>query len=309
MGSGADGLDVEGLTYRYETRAGAVTAVQGLSFSVAPGEVCGLVGPNGAGKTTTMRTVLGLLRPWEGTVRWRGRAIGYVERQHFAYFPAQRGLYARMRVAPQLTFMGRIHGMAIADAQEATARWLERLGVAAFARRPLQSLSEGEQQRVQLAACLLYRPTLIVLDEPFTWLDVDGVALLTELLGELAGDGAAILVSSHQLDVLEEICHSVVVLDKGRLVAAGSVGELRAAARHLVVRVRFATPVGPSWAEGLAGVEVAEAGSHHVVLRLAPGVAPRAVEAAAAAAGPVSECGWSPPRLRELYRGVLAAKP
>lgn len=148
-----------------------------------------------------------------------------------------------------------------------------------------------------------------MLDEPFTWLDVDGVALLSDLLGELAEGGAAILVSSHQLDVLEDVCASVVVLSRGRMVAAGAVDELREAARHLRLRVRFATAVGTAWARGIAGVEVADAGPRHVVLRLAPDVVAQEVAAAAAAAGPVVECGWSPPRLRELYRDVLAARP
>ena len=302
-------LDVERLTYRYQARPVPVTAVEDLSFSVAPGDICGLVGPNGAGKTTTMRAVLGLLEPWEGSVRWEGKAIGDAERQRFGYVPAQRGLYGRMRVAPQLTFMGRIHGMATAEAEAAATWWLEHLGVAGFSRRQLQSLSEGEQQRVQLASCFLYRPSLIVLDEPFTWLDVDGVAMLTDLLGELAEGGAAILVSSHQLDVLEDVCASVVIMDHGHLVAAGAVDELRVAASHLRLRVRFATAVGTGWALGLAGVRVAESGPRHAVLHLAPGVVPQEVAAAAASAGPVIECGWSPPRLRELYRDVLAAAP
>ena len=310
MREGDGVLDVERLTYRYQAKAGRVTAVEDLSFTVAAGDICGLVGPNGAGKTTTMRAVLGLLEPGEGTVRWEGRAIGDAERQRFGYVPAQRGLYGRMRVAPQLAFMGRIHGMATAEAEAAAAWWLEHLGVAKFSRRQLQSLSEGEQQRVQLASCFLYRPSLIVLDEPFTWLDIDGVAMLTELLRELADGGAAVLVSSHQLDVLEDVCGSVVVMDHGHhLVAAGAVDELRAAAQHLRLRVRFATPVGTAWARGLVGVQVVGSGPRHAVLHLAPGVVPQEVAAAAAAAGPVIECGWGPPRLRELYRDVLAGAP
>jgi len=296
-------LDVEGLTYRY----GEKPAVEGLTFGVPAGSVCGLVGPNGAGKTTTMRAILGLLRPSEGSVRWEGRPTGYAERRRFSYFPAQRGLYPRMRVAEQLVFVGRIHGMDDQAAATATARWLDRLGVAAFAARPLQSLSEGEQQRVQLAACFLHRPALAVLDEPFTLLDVAGVSLLTEVLGELAASGTAVLVSSHQLDVLEEVCDGVAIMAKGRLVVAGAVNELRMAARHRVLRLRFAEPVDTGWAAGLSGVDVTQSGPHHVVLRLDPVVVVEAVVASAAAAGTIRECAWSPPRLRELYQGVLAA--
>jgi ABC-2 type transport system ATP-binding protein len=294
-------LDVEGLTYRY----GDKPAVEGLSFRVPAGSVCGLVGPNGAGKTTTMRAVLGLLRPSEGSVHWEGRPAGYAERRRFSYFPAQRGLFPRMRVAEQLAFVGRIQGMDHRAAATAAARWLDRLGVAAFASRPLQSLSEGEQQRVQLAACFLHAPALAVLDEPFTLLDIDGVTLLTEVLGELAASGTAVLVSSHQLDVLEEVCDGVAIMTKGRLVVAGVVAELRMAARR-VMRLRFAEPAGAGWAAGLAGVDVAQNSPHEVVLHLGPGVVEEAVVAAAARAGTIVECSWSPPRLRELYRGILA---
>ena len=296
-------LDVAGLIYRYPNGA---TGVDGLSFSVPAGSVCGLVGRNGAGKTTTMRTVLGLLPATEGSVHWDGRPIGLPERQGFSYFPAQRGLFPRMSVLDQLLFIGRIHGMTATAAADSAGRWLERLGAAAFADRQLQSLSEGEQQRVQLAACFLHRPSLTVLDEPFTLLDVDGVALLGEVLRELAAAGTAVLVSSHQLDVLEELCDGVVIVDKGRLVVAGRVEELRAAAQQ-VMRLRFAGPAAPGRLRGMEGVTVMADDGQRVVLYLGPHAEAADVVSAAAAVGPIAECSWSPPRLRELYRDVLAA--
>lgn len=295
-------LDVEGLTYRY---GNGTTAVDGLSFRVPSGSVCGLVGRNGAGKTTSMRAILGLLRPSAGSVRWGGKPIGIPQRLGLSYFPAQRGLYARMRVAEQVVLMGRLHGMSAAAASAATDLWLARLGVDHYAKRQLNSLSEGEQQRVQLAACFLYEPTLAVLDEPFTLLDIDGVGLLIQVLREVAASGTAVLVSSHQLDVLEDVCDNVVIMDKGRLVAAGVVDELRSAAPRRVMRLRFATPGPVDWALEVAGVHQAEGGAGEVVLHLDPEVMAEDVVVAAAAAGTIVECSWSQPRLRDLYRVVL----
>ena len=145
-----------------------------------------------------------------------------------------------------------------------------------------------------------------MLDEPFTLLDVDGVALLGEVLRELAAAGTAVLVSSHQLDLLEELCDGVVIVDKGRLVVAGRVEELRAAAQQ-VMRLRFAVPAAPGRLGHMEGVTVMADDGQRVVLYLGPDAEAADVVSAAAAVGPIAECSWSPPRLRELYRDVLAA--
>ncbi len=296
-------LDVDGLTYRY---GNGTVAVADLSFAVHAGSVCALAGRNGAGKTTTMRAVVGLLPPAAGRVCWDGRPVGLAERQGFSYFQAQGGLFPRMTVTDQLVYIGRIHGMTAKEAAASTARWLDRLGAAAFATRPLETLSDGQQQRVHLASCFLHQPTLAVLDEPFTLLDVDGVALLSDVLRELAGAGTAVLVSSHQLDLLEELCDALVIVDKGRLVVAGRVDDLRAAATQ-IMRLRFAEPVPPGWLGAVKGVTVVADDGCSVVLHLGPDTFAAAVVSAADAAGRVTECSWSPPRLRELYRDVLAA--
>ncbi|MGZ4597183.1 MAG: ABC transporter ATP-binding protein, partial [Actinomycetes bacterium] len=179
-------------------RFGALAALDGCTFVARPGRLTGFLGPNGAGKTTAMRTVFGLVELDDGTVLWRGAPITTVHRQRFGYMPEERGLYPRMRVRDQLLYLGRLSGRTSHDAGLMTDRWLERLGVADRASDRLDTLSHGNQQRVQLIAALVNEPDLLVLDEPFSGLDPIAMGAMADLLAELAGAGATVLFSSHQ---------------------------------------------------------------------------------------------------------------
>ncbi len=215
-------LELRDLHKRY----GETVALAGVSFSVGEGEMFGFVGPNGAGKTTLMRIVLGVLAADSGEVRWRGAPIGAEERRRIGYMPEERGLYPKMRVRDQLVYMARLHGVGEAAADEAAERWLDRLGIAERAGEPVEALSLGNQQRVQLAVALVHEPDLLVLDEPFSGLDPDGVDALSEALsGEIRNRGVAV-VFSHQLELVERLCDSVAIIAAGNLVASGGVGEL-----------------------------------------------------------------------------------
>ena len=210
-------LEVRDLTKRY----GDVVALGGASFSVAPGRIVGFLGPNGAGKTTTMRAILGLVRPDGGEVRWMGEPVGPGERARFGYMPEERGLYPRMKVGDQLVYLAELSGMTSGAAKEAAASWLGRLGLGDRAGARLEELSHGNQQRVQLAAALVHDPELVVLDEPFAGLDPIGVQALAEMLAQTAATGVAVLFSSHQLDLVEDVCQDVVIIDHGRDRAGG----------------------------------------------------------------------------------------
>ena len=190
-------------------RFGEVQALDGCSFSVERGRMLGFLGPNGAGKTTTMRAIFGLVEPDSGAVLWDGRPVGLEERLRFGYMPEERGLYPRMPVAEQIAYFGRLHGMDAGAARTAAEEWLERLGLAERATAKLEELSHGNQQRAQLAAALVHEPELLVLDEPFSGLDPVAVQTLAELLRREAERGAAVLFSSHQLDLVEDICEDV----------------------------------------------------------------------------------------------------
>ncbi|HXQ85935.1 MAG TPA: ATP-binding cassette domain-containing protein, partial [Gaiella sp.] len=200
-------------------RFGEVTALDGCSFNVERGRMLGFLGPNGAGKTTTMRAIFGLVELDTGAVLWDGRPIGPVERLRFGYMPEERGLYPRMRVREQLAYLGRLHGLNARDADAAASEWLTRLGLADRADAKVVELSHGNQQRAQLAAALVHTPELLVLDEPFAGLDPVAVRTLAQVLRDEAARGVAVLFSSHQLDLVEEICEEVAIIDRGRIVA------------------------------------------------------------------------------------------
>ncbi|MFZ0060000.1 MAG: ATP-binding cassette domain-containing protein, partial [Acidimicrobiales bacterium] len=242
-------LEFIGLRRRY----GEVLALDDLSFTVPSGQVFGFLGPNGAGKTTAMRAVFGLVDLDAGAVRWEGAAIGLPERRRFGYMPEERGLYPGMQIQRQLEYICELHGRSVNDARRATTHWLERLGIPERAPDKLESLSLGNQQRVQLAAALIHAPELLVLDEPFAGLDPVGIDEVTAILAEQAREGRGVLFSSHQLDLVEDLCEQVTIIDHGRLVAAGTVDELATrGGRRLVVRVEGDRSA--EWARGLPGV-------------------------------------------------------
>jgi ABC-2 type transport system ATP-binding protein len=195
----------------------------------------GFVGPNGAGKTTAMRIILGVLGADSGEVRWRDALVDASVRRRFGYMPEERGLYPKMRVRGQLTYLAALHG--VAAPEEAADRWIERLGLTERADDRVEALSLGNQQRVQLAAALVHEPELLVLDEPFSGLDPVGVDVLSGVLAEYAATGVPVVFSSHQLELVERLCEAVAIIKDGRLVASGTVDELRGPGRKVVREV------------------------------------------------------------------------
>jgi len=294
-------LELDGLTRRY----GPVTALDHLSFSVASGQVTGFLGPNGAGKTTTMRAVFGLTALDAVTVRWNGRPVTLADRRRFGYLPEERGLYPGMLVAEQLEYLGRLHGLSPAAAATAATGWLERLGIAARAASKVESLSLGNQQRVQLASALVHNPDLLVLDEPLSGLDPEGIDAVGEVLASHARAGKCALFSSHQLDLVEDLCESVVIIDRGRLVTSGTVEDLATRGLPRLV-VRVAGDRDGTWARGLSGVTVSENDGGALRLVLSEPADPQSVLRAAFAAGPVTEFVVQRRRLSEVFREAVA---
>ncbi|HSL58540.1 MAG TPA: ATP-binding cassette domain-containing protein [Acidimicrobiales bacterium] len=281
-------------------RFGDVVALAGLSLQARPGRLVGFLGPNGAGKTTAMRSVFHLVEPDSGSVRWRGEPVTPEVRLRFGYMPEQRGLYPKMTCRSQLGWFGRIHGLGPADADRAATRWLDELGLADRADHAVETLSHGNQQRVQLAAALVHDPELLVLDEPFSGLDPLGVAAMERVLRREAERGRSIVFSSHQLDLVESLCDDVVIVHRGRDVLAGTIDELRAASDHRRVDIRFSSPdVG--WQPDGDDVEVLHAGRGRLRALLRTDRDPRAVLAAATDAGEVTAFAWQPPSLSDLF--------
>lgn len=292
--------------YSLSKRYGQVTALDGLSFEVAKGQMFGFVGPNGAGKTTAMRIVLGVLEPDEGEVLWRGEPADAVARRRFGYMPEERGLYPKMRVGKQLSYLARLHGFAKGDAHEASERWMKRLGVYERAGDKVEELSLGNQQRVQLAAALVHDPELLVLDEPFSGLDPVGVDTLSETLLEQVGAGVPVIFSSHQLELVERLCEAVAIVRDGRLVAGGTVRELQSnnGNRLLRVRVERGEDMSVGWADGLEGAE--RVGNEDgVLLSLSEDTDEQKILDAARAAGKVTHFSFEKRTLTGLFREVM----
>ena len=219
--------------------------------------------------------------------------------------PEERGLYPKMRVADQLVYMAQLHGLDAGTARDKATAWIDRLGLADRADTRVEELSLGNQQRVQLGAALVHEPVLLVLDEPFSGLDPGGVDVLAEVLAERARDGAAVVFSSHQLELVERLCDAVSIVNHGRLVASGQVTDLRA--RHDDRRLEVEVEGAPEgWWRDVPGVQEANIRNGAVALTLEPGGDDQRILAAAAAAGRVRRFGHAQPTLAEIFREAVA---
>ncbi len=298
-------LEMTDLVKRY----GDVLALDGCSLQVPAGHLVGLLGPNGAGKTTVMRTLFGLVVPDGGTVRWCGRPVGPRCWRRFGYMPEERGLYPSMRAGEQITYFGRISGLSAPDAAAAARRWMDRLGLAGREDTRIDRLSHGNQQRIQLAVALVHDPDLLVLDEPFAGLDPIAVDALAALMHELCDAGTTVLFSSHQLDLVEYLCEDVVILDKGRVVLAGQLSELRARAPWRRLEVTLAQDAGERWWErwssALPGVRVVDGDSRRVRLTVDRSADLEKMLAGTRSAAEVVRFDFGPPSLSEIFREAV----
>jgi ABC-2 type transport system ATP-binding protein len=294
-------LDFDAVAKRF----GSVTALDGCTFAARPGRLTGFLGPNGAGKTTAMRAVFGLVELDAGMVRWQGAPVTAKERARFGYMPEERGLYPRMRVRDQLVYLGQLCGRPGKDVGHSVDSWLERLGLAARAGDRLDALSHGNQQRVQLVAALVGEPDLLVLDEPFAGLDPIAMDAMGGLLSEVAAGGGTVLFSSHQLDLVEDLCHDVVIIDHGRIVLAGALTELRAKVPQRFVDIDYRGQA-PDWSL-LPSVELVEARDGQARLRVGRDTDLAAVVAAARDRADIVSFAYQPPTLSELFRQAVAA--
>lgn len=280
---------------------GDIVALNRLAFEVPPGRILGFLGPNGAGKTTAMRCVFGLVTPDSGEVTWNRAPIDRDARLRFGYMPEERGLYPKMVVGDQIAYFARLSGMERTKAAAAAADWLHRFDLGDRSSSKLEELSHGNQQRVQLACALVHHPDVAVLDEPFAGLDPIGMETMAQVLRRLAVAGMTIVFSSHQLDLVSDVCQDVVIIDQGRAVLSGEVNELRrlSPTRYLEIDVN-----GRPWAAAVPGVEAIETNGRHryVLSRTAP---IEEILQQARHDGEVTRFAFEPPNLTDLFREAV----
>ncbi len=218
---------------------GDVHAVLDLDFAVKAGSVFGLLGPNGAGKTTTIRMIMDIIKPDTGVISLLGETDPERRRDRIGYLPEERGLYRRMKVRELLLYFARIHGMSGNEARADADRWLERLGLSEWADAKLEALSKGMQQKVQLVATILHRPEAVILDEPFSGLDPVNVDLVKEILLELRDRGTTLLLSTHQMEMVEKLCDSICLINRGRAVLKGGLQEIKAGFGTRAIQIEY----------------------------------------------------------------------
>jgi ABC-2 type transport system ATP-binding protein len=296
-------LEISGLTKRFAD----VLALDGVSFNIKKGEVFGFLGANGAGKTTTMRIVLGLLRADAGTVVWEGKPAGEWPRLTWGYMPEDRGLYLRMPVAEQLAFFASLYGVPRRKATTDAMTWLARFRISDYADRKAETLSKGNQQKVQYIATVLHDPDVLLMDEPFSGLDPVNASLLKSAFLEMRNQGKTIIFSTHQLDQAEELCDSVAIIDRGRIITSGPTREVKRSAGHQVVRLatsddRMAANGDGKWLHELPNVTVTREGIDYTELRVDAGADPqRILDAAMHGHGEVLRFEVADPSLEDIF--------
>ena len=299
-------LDID----RVSKRFGQTVALDQLSFSVPRGRIFGFLGANGAGKTTTMRICLGILRADGGEVRWEGALASDLPRRAFGYLPEERGLYPRSTVIDQLVYFARLYGESEERARANAHLWLERFRIPDYADRRAEELSKGNQQKVQFIAAILHGPDVLLMDEPFTGLDPVNLSLLREAFLELRDEGRTIIFSTHQMEAAEALCESLAIVDHGRLVAGGTLAELKRTSRARTVRLGIEGEILPTWLTGVEGVAAIRPGAGFAELELLPGTAPSDVLAAALARGAlVSRFEVAEPSLEAIFIELVGRSP
>ncbi len=292
-------LVVDSITKRF----GDVLALDRASFTVEPGRIFGLLGANGAGKTTRMRIVLDILRADEGRVTWQGTENTALPRRTWGYLPEERGLYPRMKVGEQLRFFAALYGVPDADAEREIRDWLDRFRVPEYYDRKVEELSKGNQQKIQFIAAILHDPDVLIMDEPFTGLDPVNVRLLKEAFLEMRERGKTLIFSTHQMEQVEELCESIAIMDRGRVVVSGAVRDVKRAMGRQVVRLATnGDGRGLEWLADVPGVTLTAEREDYVELQVPADRDPETILHAALERGDrVTRFEIADPTLEEIF--------
>ncbi len=284
---------------------GTRQALTDVSFTIQDARMTGFVGGNGAGKTTTMRIILGVLSADSGTVTKNGNELSAADRRSFGYMPEERGLYPKMKVEEQLSYLARLHGYSKSAATKNAKALIEELGLGERGGDTVESLSLGNQQRAQIAAALVHQPDVLILDEPFSGLDPMAVDVVLNVLKERANQGVPVLFSSHQLDVVERLCDDLVIIAGGQIRASGSREELQDS--HSTNRYELDHTGDAGWIREMPGVSVIEFDSGYALFDADTDATAQAVLNRAISGGTVRTFAPKRPTLAQIFREVVAA--
>jgi len=260
-------------------RYGDFVAVDRVSITVPHGTIFGLLGPNGAGKSSTIRMLLRIMLPDEGSIRVLGQDVATLDVERIGYLPEERGLYKKMKVGDVLVFFAEIKGIARAEARRRAGEWLERMGLADRAARPVEELSKGMQQKVQFISTVIHEPELLILDEPFSGLDPVNSNVLKDIILDFHRRGHTVVFSTHMMDQVEKLCEHICLIDKGRVVLSGTLASIKKQYGHNGVNIRFNGDA--SFLKALPEVASVQDHGNELFLRLRDGSDPaRVLEAA-----------------------------
>jgi len=300
------GLTVDNVVKAYDGKV----AVDQVSFDVKGGEVFGLLGPNGAGKSTLIRMAMDILRPDSGSILISGRPSTDADHDRVGHLPEERGLYKKQKVLDVLDYFGRLKGMTGPDVKAKAQAALARVGLGEWAKKRVDQLSKGMQQKVQIVATLLHDPEVVILDEPFTGLDPVNARMVKEIIATLKREGRLVVLSTHQMDQVEELCDRIVMIDRGRRVLYGTVREIKKRyaeeMRTTIGRGNVVVIDGEGEFRSLPGVLAAEPDGGAMKLTLTPELKPeRFLEQALAAGMTISRFEAAPTPLEEIFVHVV----
>jgi ABC-2 type transport system ATP-binding protein len=283
-----------------------VKAVQKLDLTVEPGSVYGLLGPNGAGKSTTIRMIMDIIKPDTGEIVMLGERDPDRRRDRTGYLPEERGLYRKMKVQELIVYFARLHGMETGKARSSARRWLERMELGEWAQSKLEALSKGMQQKVQFIATIVHNPKVLILDEPFSGLDPVNVDLVKSILLEQRDQGATLLLSTHQMDMVEKLCDTICLINRGQVMLQGPLNQVKAERGTQAIQLEYEGK--PSFHKDPALVARADDSGRYMELFAAPGVDHQAILQAAAREVRIHRFQLMEPSLNQIFIDTVRAQ-
>jgi ABC-2 type transport system ATP-binding protein len=283
--------------------------VNDVSFAVQPGSIFGLLGPNGAGKTSTIRMITGITMPDSGAIRLFGETQHEDHQNQIGYMPEERGLYRKLTVRAQLEYLGSLKGMESRALGAAIDYWLGRFEIKSWEKKKTSDLSKGMQQKVQFILTLLHDPALLVLDEPLSGLDPVNAELINEVLLELRDKGKTIILSTHRMEQVEQLCDEIAMMNEGKIVLAGKVLELKARSGRTLVSMRFAGDASFLRTYGESRVKILEYTPNEMLLEVGHGEKPGELLKHVAEYLEIEKWELVKPPIKELFLEAIAKQP